>query len=379
MLAVLGSSMFCAMLGVGVISPVLPLYAQNMGADERTLGVIVGIFSFSRIWGMMASGELAERMDRKIILSLGLFVYALTSVAYTLVSSTMGLILVRMGHGLGSAMVVPIAMAIGSDRAPAGVEGVVFGALQGALFLGTGFGPLLSGFLADSLGLRAPFQAMTLLTGISMVLVLLILPPNPPVRRSDGATGMLQTIRMVVRDREMMMVFFFQFCSAMGRSVLIMVVPLIASNLHFTLSWIGIVVSLNSLVTGMLQNASGRLADRVSKHLLVVIGGTISAMTFLYLPKATTLFGLIMASIAFGVGHAFASPSLAVISSSRSEVYGAGRIMGLFNMAFSAGMTVGPMVVGILLDVLHNALPFYLLSGMLFMAVAPFVFHRDIW
>lgn len=158
-LIVLSLAMFCAMLGIGIISPVLPLYAKNLGASGFALGMIIGSFSLSRTGGMIVSGELAEHMDRKWLLLGGLAFYAAASVAYTFAYSTASLILIRMGHGLGSAMVVPITMAIATDIAPEGEEGLFFGSLQGALFLGVGCGPLLSGLLAEHLGLMAPFTA----------------------------------------------------------------------------------------------------------------------------------------------------------------------------------------------------------------------------
>ena len=75
-LLVLSMAMFCAMLGVGVISPILPLFARELGASGFLLGLIFGSFSFSRSVGMFISGELAEHVDRKILLLAGLSVYA---------------------------------------------------------------------------------------------------------------------------------------------------------------------------------------------------------------------------------------------------------------------------------------------------------------
>ena len=119
-LTVLSLSMFCAMLGIGIIAPVLPLYAKRLGASGLAIGTIIGAFSFSRSGGMLISGELAERMNRKVLLLAGLAFYALASVAYTFASTTESLIAIRIGHGIGSAMVVPITMAIGAEVVPKG-------------------------------------------------------------------------------------------------------------------------------------------------------------------------------------------------------------------------------------------------------------------
>lgn len=370
---VLSLSMFCAMLGIGIIAPVLPLYAKTFGASGVALGMVIGSFSFSRTGGMIVSSELAEHVDRKKLLLFGLAFYAAASIAYTFASTTEALILIRVGHGIGSAMVVPITMAIAAEVAPKGREGVFFGSLQGALFLGVGFGPLLSGFLAENIGFKAPFYAMTALTVLSMILVAFFLPGTlSPQGNGAGFSGMGMAFRGILSDREMLIVFFFQFCSAMCRGALVMMIPLLASGLNLSLAGIGVVVSLNSLSTGLLQRISGKLADNVHKHKLIIIGGFISAVTLIGLPSLTSPWSLSVASIAFGVGHAFASPSLAATAASRGKLYGSGRIMGLFNIAFSLGMTIGPVTVGLMLDYTGNGTPFYFLSGMLFLAAFPF-------
>ena len=42
---VLLSAIFVALLGVGIIVPILPVYATDMGATGLMLGIMVGIFS----------------------------------------------------------------------------------------------------------------------------------------------------------------------------------------------------------------------------------------------------------------------------------------------------------------------------------------------
>lgn len=366
------------MLGIGIIAPMLPLYAQSLGASSVAIGFVIGSFSFSRIWGMLVSGELAERVDRKKLLLSGLFVYAAASVAYMFASSTEMLIGIRICHGIGSAMVVPITMAIAADIAPKGEEGVIFGSLQAAMFLGIGCAPLLSGFLAETVGFYAPFFAMTALTLLAFFLVLAFSPASPPKSLAAADSGALKAFKGIISDPKMLAVFIFQFSSAMCRGVLVMVIPLFASQFDLSLSSIGIIVSLNSISTGILQNISGRLADNVHKNTLIIIGGMISAVTLIGLPNLTTPLSLSVASVAFGVGHAFASPSLAAIAADRGKDFGSGRTMGLFNIAFSIGMTVGPIMVGVLLDIAGNGIPFYILSASLAASALPFfpVFKR---
>ena len=57
---ILALSVFSAMLGVGIIAPLLPLYFEHMGATGIWLGVIFGGFSFSRAIVMPAVGKLSD-------------------------------------------------------------------------------------------------------------------------------------------------------------------------------------------------------------------------------------------------------------------------------------------------------------------------------
>ena len=61
---VLALSIFSSMLGVGIISPLLPLYAENLGATGIWLGVIFSSFSITRAVFMPFIGKLSDRWGR---------------------------------------------------------------------------------------------------------------------------------------------------------------------------------------------------------------------------------------------------------------------------------------------------------------------------
>jgi len=65
---ILALSVFSSMLGVGIISPLLPLYAENLGATGIWLGIIFSSFSISRTVFMPIIGRLSDRRGRKIFL-----------------------------------------------------------------------------------------------------------------------------------------------------------------------------------------------------------------------------------------------------------------------------------------------------------------------
>jgi len=98
---ILALSVFSSMLGVGIISPLLPLYAENLGATGIWLGIIFSGFSISRAILMPIIGRLSDRSGRKSLLCIGLLIYFIISLGYIWASNVPQLILVRLIQYMG--------------------------------------------------------------------------------------------------------------------------------------------------------------------------------------------------------------------------------------------------------------------------------------
>ncbi|GAJ03022.1 unnamed protein product, partial [marine sediment metagenome] len=65
---ILAVSIFSAMLGVGLVSPILPLYASDMGATGTQLGIIFAGYGISNSILTPIMGRLSDRRGRKLFL-----------------------------------------------------------------------------------------------------------------------------------------------------------------------------------------------------------------------------------------------------------------------------------------------------------------------
>jgi len=120
---VLALSIFSSMLGVGIVAPLLPLYAEKMGATGIWIGTIFAGFSISRAIVMPIVGKLSDRSGRKVFLAVGLFTYAIISLGYIWAGNPFQLTLVRLIQGVAAGMVIPIAQAYVGDISPEAEEG----------------------------------------------------------------------------------------------------------------------------------------------------------------------------------------------------------------------------------------------------------------
>ena len=147
-------AVFVSMLGVGIISPILPVYAEMMGAGGFAIGIIFGLFSISRAIVMPVYGRISDLKGRKVFIILGLTTYCILSFAYVAADTVAGLALVRLFHGLASAATIPIVMAYVGDISPRGEEGRFMGLYTTVLLMGFGSGPIIGGIVKDLLGIK---------------------------------------------------------------------------------------------------------------------------------------------------------------------------------------------------------------------------------
>ena len=359
-------ALFIAFLGIGIIAPIIPIYAVDLGATGVTLGLMIAAFSVSQGALQPVVGNLSDRKGRKRFLVTGLSIYAVVGLAYTLATSVEQLILIRLLNGVGSAMIAPIVMAYIGDLAPEGEEGKYMGMLNVALFAGIGAGPILGGVFRDVLGINATFYAMSALTTASLGLILAFLPRQRSDRKTPVTAGLLTKLRQMLRNRRVVGVLL----PRMG--TMIIMVPTLAflpilmdQMMGATGIEIGIVISARTIVNAGLQTPFGRMADRHNKVTLILIGCLIASTCVFLMPFAADFLQLVLLSVCMGIGEALVWPTLGAIAVEEGHRYGQGSVMGVFNMAMSVGILMGSLVAGSFMDLFGLKYVFYTTSVIL--------------
>lgn len=364
-------SLFIALLGMGIIAPIMPIYATRLGATGISLGLMVAGFSISRGVLQPFVGGLSDRQGRKRFLVAGLFIYALSGFTYTLAESMGHLILIRLFHGIGSAMIVPIAMGYVGELAPKGREGRYMGLLNIALFAGIGGGPVIGGLFLDAAGINWPFYAMAAMSGISLLLVLTFLPPRRAERESWTGPSIFAVFFQMMKSTRVIGILLSRMSSMLIMIPSMAFLPVLMSLfMEATGVQIGLVVTCRTLVNAFLQFPFGRMVDRFNKVLLLVIGNLIISITLFLVPLADSFIQLIVLFAFTGVGEALVWPCLGALAVDEGRHYGQGSMMGVFSMAMSAGVLVGSIGAGAVMDLIGLSYVFYAVSVFLVCATA---------
>lgn len=377
---------FCSMLGIGIIVPFLPRYAQHVGAGKFFyVGLIFGFMNVSRLifLPMMRREVESGRRKKRTILIEGLGCYALLSMAYLWSDNPFTLGIVRFFNGFFAVMVIPVSMAIVGELTPKMGEGREMGNFQMAMMGGFGLGPLLGGVLDDLFGYAYAFITMGALNLLALCMVLFMFPDEEDDKataapsRQVGPSGPPGTPQVPMhRYREALGspivfgVLIFRLINNLGQGASFTFIPILASDpryLSLSPSRVGLIISTIAMVVGIFSPVFGRLADRFSRVKLVITGSLGYTICIVFMAHCRGFWSLWMVGILMGLFGAVATPAAAAISVVEGRQYGMITVMTLFDMAMSLGLFIGPLIGGLIGDAfgLHSCFHFTGLIGLL--------------
>ena len=366
-------SLMTSVTGVGIVVPLLPVYARDIGAGGFYIGMIFGIFSISRTAFIPYFGRSSDRRGRKPFILGGLLGYAVVALAFYYTTSVAMLITVRFFQGIFSAMMMPVLQAYVGDITPDGREGFTMGIFNLATFVGLGLGPLFGGVISDHWNLQAAFASMGVLALVGFGLSSLGLPPT---RHESAFQHLAAPVawRQLLRDREVFGLFAFRLAYATCIGVIWGFLPIYAGqSLHLSRSAIGALIMTGVMVSGLIQVPMGYLADRLSKSRMVTVGGILAGLGVLTFIWDRTVTGMLLSSGLFGLGGGIAMPALMGMTVSKGARSGAmGSVMALLTLGHSLGMMIGALMAGGFMDLLTLRWAFPFGAGVMLMGVGAF-------
>ena len=354
-------SIFSAVTGVGIVVPLLPVYAHGLGATGLYIGLIFGSFSLSRTFLLPYFGRLSDKKGRKPIIVAGLLAYAMVSLAFMLAHNVEGLIAIRFLQGIASAMIMPATQAYVGDITPGGREGTTMGLFNMSMFTGLSIGPLIGGVINDSFGLDTSFACMGFLALAGFLLSCFMLPPTRSEKVVIGGKEPTSW-KWLFYERDLAGLVFFRMAHAACLGVIWSFLPVLAdSEFGLSSSSIGVLVTLGVFFSGLMHVPMGFVADRLNRKMMVAAGGIIISYAVLSFEWAGSYRDLLLANVLFGIGGGIAMPALMALAVLKGNTTAAmGSVMGLMSMSHSLGMLVGSLLAGVMMDLfqLRHAFPF---------------------
>lgn len=355
---ILALSVFSSTLGIGIVSPLLPLYVRSMGATSLWVGIIFAMYAVSNSIVTPIAGRVSDRKGRKSFLTVGLIAYAVISLGYVWANSLYLLAAVRFIQGAAGAITIPIAMAYVGDLAPEGKEGRWMAYANVAFFAGFGFGPLMGGLLTDHFGMNATFYSMSALNFVAAGIAAIFLP-EAGVRRVREAGTLLASFKEIGSSRIIRGLFIFRATESLGRGGIGAFIPIFAANVGLSTSLVGALLTINMLSVNLVMPLGGYVADRFDRRTVLIIGSAIGAGLLAAITLAHSFGQLVIFMALQAVGVAVAMPAASAIIVEEGRKFGMASTMSAFFVAMGVGMAIGPVISGQIADAVSVNWVFY--------------------
>ena len=352
-LGVVFGIVFLDLVGFGIVLPLIPFFADSMGATPLIVGVIVASYSlmqliFSPVWG-----SLSDRFGRRPFLILGLFGSAASYVVFGLAETVTVLLVSRVvGGSMGAT--VPVAQAVVADSTAPEERARGMGMIGAAFALGFIFGPAIGGFLSRW-GYAAPGFVAAGLTGANAIAALFLLPESlPPERRIRGRTGLaalrqrVEAVRAVLGRTELTRPILVLFVMTWGFAGITTTLPLYLDDpLGMTAAAAGGLFAYLGLIASVVQGRLiGPLVDRHGEKSVAVAGGFTLAAGMLMIGTIPSFAALFVALALVGAGWGCVVPSIHSMISRRASDREQGEVLGVNQSSASAARVVGPIAAG---------------------------------
>src|SRR5512143_3741253 len=196
-LIVVGLALFTDGILYFAIVPLLPGYARDLGLGQLQVGLLVGSYAWSLVLATVPLARLADRVGRRAPLLWGLVGLFATTLIFAFVESFPLLVIARVLQGLSGTATWTAGLALLADHFPAAERPRAMAIVFAFANAGTLLGPPLSGFLAEHLGMRAPFIVIGALAALDALARFTLLHDAP---RSPGDAGARIGVLALLRD-----------------------------------------------------------------------------------------------------------------------------------------------------------------------------------
>ncbi|GJC80484.1 efflux pump terJ [Colletotrichum liriopes] len=172
---------FMNTLSVQAVVIILPTIGRDIGIPESRLQWIVSAYSLTFGCFLLLWGRIADIYDKRIIFIAGTAWLAIMTLANPFIPNEIAFNLFRGLQGLGAAANVPTAIGIlGTTFPPGKTKTYAFVAYGAGVPLGSVFGTILSGFIAQYASWKWVFGVMALLAGLVAIAGCFFIPPAVP-------------------------------------------------------------------------------------------------------------------------------------------------------------------------------------------------------
>ncbi|CAL6279068.1 unnamed protein product [Bathycoccus prasinos] len=368
-------------IGVGVLLPALPLYAQSIGLSQSANGLVISAPALAMLILNVPTGQMADRYGRKPVMIAGLGIMAVADIGTALAKTMVFLIPTRLLLGGGDrAYLADLTKRVPEKR------GIITAAQAMVHGFGLVIGPLIGGSALDEYGPATAFYVVGF-AAVGTAIGYAFLPEtlseserstdedffgsaddnndgdanNAANNNGNTMPSFLKFLNLknmtkrdkksnlgkLLKDPDQRLLLTCAAANSFGFVAKLTVIPLFASGqLHATSLQVGELFSLTALLGLATAPVSGLLSDAIGKRWVLTGSLALCALGLAVGSGSEDLETLRLAVGCWGIGCAAAGPAVNALAQEIAPKGGEGESLTLPKTAADIVFLVGPIILG---------------------------------
>jgi DHA1 family multidrug resistance protein-like MFS transporter len=335
-------------------NPALPLFIRSMGVPISTVGFIAAASTIVGIVVSLPAGILSDVIGRRRVILIAAIVFATAPFLYLLITSPWQLVLVRVYHGLATAILGPVAMAAVADTFEKG-RGEHMAWYSSATMVGRILAPTVGGFLIFGQDFRWVYIADGFAGAMALVAAIrLPLAASKSgsvweaLKRERGKYG--HEIALVFHHRGILATSVIEAVQYFAFGCLETFLPIYLNEKLGYPAWeIGLLFTAQMLTAAFTNPIMGRLSDRYGRVPMIVAGLALGGITTGTMLLSSNYLAILVLMAFFGLGLAMVTASTPALVADLARSQGRGSALGILSSIMDIGHSSGPMVSGLLI------------------------------
>jgi DHA1 family multidrug resistance protein-like MFS transporter len=384
-----GTGMFAIFSSTMSKNPVLPLFTKALGASDSEIGLVAAASTIVGIIASVPAGVLSDFYGRRRVMLFAAFVFASAPFLYFLVNTPLQLAIVRVYHGIATAVFGPVAMALVADLFKER-RAENMGWYSSSTLLGRSLAPIAGGLIIYGFSYKLVYLGCGI-AGIIAFILAFTIPiervPKSSAKFSDKLKDMGKGLKEIGKSRGIMVTSIIEAVQYLSSGALETFLPLYCTLVaKMNPAAVGMLFTIQLIGTTVTKPMMGRLSDKYGRRQMISAGLITGAVALAMIPFFRNFWTLIPAAILFGISLATVTASTAAYVSDLAKAGSYGSALGVMSTIMDVGQSSGPIIASQLLiygpTIFRNLLPegevyhymamFTIIAGLLLLAGAVF-------
>ena len=339
---------FLVAMGMGMVMPVLPLFAQSLGASLAATGSVIMLIGVGNMVADLPAGIVVARIAKRTVM-VATLVASIVLAAVTGMNRSVPLLAVLMVvTGASQALFFISRLDHVREIIPPARRGVALALVGGVNRLGMFMGPVVGGFLGQNFGLAMPFYGKAVCYAAALVAIVLTLGPDGHVIPEPTGHGVLRSVwrTMVDHRRSYMTAGMTVVALSLIRAGRGFLFPLWGRQIGLDVAAIGLIMGVSGAADMLLFYPAGLIMDRAGRKWAAVPCLILLSLALALVPLTRGFAGLMLVGILAGIGNGLGSGINMTLSTDLAPRKGSGEFLGIWRLIGDTGTASGPILIG---------------------------------